>query len=199
MRNPESRALRTLRLAFERAEAARLDALDFYHATVVYYNQRRSDRTRREAYLDVLDAYHEAQHTARIRARTADVYEAAKKEEEEEWEEEGGDDFPAGTEFELTATTEGGSPRGDRAFVDPRILHLKIRLVTERAMPAEVARALLDRAVQDHRVPSGIQIYTIDWDKGDGFEQSDDPLSTQLRHFYGAITQGSTRFAPVAL
>lgn len=85
--------------------------------------------------------------------------------------------------------------------IDRRPLHLKIRVQLTKAMTADEARALLHRAVTTGRVPPGIRIHWIDWEKGmEGRVARGrvrDDIHSALRDFYGAITQGDTRFERV--
>lgn len=87
-------------------------------------------------------------------------------------------------------------------MIDPRKLHLKIRVRATRQMSAETVRLLLDRALADGEVPPGITIRAVDWKKGarkgDAL-QSGDSVRTALRKFYGAImAEGGRRFALVS-
>jgi hypothetical protein len=87
---------------------------------------------------------------------------------------------------------------------DPRVLHLKIRVVLTRAMTAETARLLLHRAIDTGIVPPGIAIRYIDWQKegvvGQGTEGKVLPEKVRraLRDFYGAMQAAGTRFEKVS-
>lgn len=76
-------------------------------------------------------------------------------------------------------------------------LHLKLRIVLTRAMPAEEARLLLHRAVETGTVPPGIELRWIDWEKGTEGRVNSGVLTGHLRQaladFYGAITHARTR------
>lgn len=91
-----------------------------------------------------------------------------------------------------------------REETDPRILHLKIRVVTTRAMTIGDVQALLDRAVHTGIVPPGIEIRWIDWAHPETADQvategrMETKLQQALRDFYGAITQSATRFERVS-
>lgn len=94
-------SLRQLQRVFGRAERDRQDAAYVYAEALRYYvDGRRSDRTRREVYPLVVRYYRELVQATKFRNRAA--------EDLKERAEEGVED--AGTEFELTATTEGGTP-----------------------------------------------------------------------------------------
>lgn len=86
---------------------------------------------------------------------------------------------------------------------DPSPLHLKLRVVTTVPMTAEAARMLVHRAVETGVVPAGIELHWIDWAKeGGGHWEAregkiDSRLRAALREFYGALTQGDTRFERV--
>lgn len=106
-----------------------------------------------------------------------------------------------GVEYELTATTKGGTPRrvpgqkGKRTTtLDPRKLHLKIRVVADRQMEMETVRLLLDRAAKTGEIPPGVQIHVIDWIKGENEGEVEEELKRQaLRGFYRAIRHDNTR------
>lgn len=93
-------------------------------------------------------------------------------------------------------------------MIDPRKLHLKIRVRATRQMSAETVRLLLDRAMTDGEVPPGITIEAIDWKKkgtkhAEGKTEGDalavDSVRTALRKFYGAMmADGGRRFALVS-
>ncbi len=109
---------------------------------------------------------------------------------------------PAGTEYELTATTAGGTPRGKgTAMLDPRVLHLKIRVTSDHPMTATMASLLLDRMVRTRQDVPGISVQAIDWAKGwqDGDGLDRHSVRYNLRAFYGAIQAGDPRFARVSL
>lgn len=74
-------------------------------------------------------------------------------------------------------------------MIDPRKLHLKIRVRVLRPMPAATVRLLLDRAFEDGESPPGIEIHGIDWEKGDleGDAMKKASLRTNLAKFYGAM------------
>jgi hypothetical protein len=90
-----------------------------------------------------------------------------------------------------------------RGPTDPRVLHLKIRVVLTRAMTAETARLLLHRAIDTGLVPPGIAIHWIDWSKGTagtvnrGRVAAPD-VRAALRQFYGAMQAAGTRFEKVS-
>lgn len=93
----------------------------------------------------------------------------------------------------------GRRPRG---LVDPRRLHLKLRVILTHAMRADTARALVEEAVETGKVPPGIEIRWLDWRKGDGGSARAGSvmpadLRGALRKFYAALTDGETRFARV--
>lgn len=116
-----------------------------------------------------------------------------------------------GQEFELTATTRGGTPeshptsagrwREKTEWEDPRKLHLKLRVIVTKAMPVEVARLLVRRAIETGDIPSGIELRWIDWAKGEEGQATEGTLTRRLRKalgdFYGALTKGQTRFEGV--
>jgi len=89
-----------------------------------------------------------------------------------------------------------------RSGIDPRPLHLKIRVILTRPMTQEQARALMERAIETGIVPPGIKLKWMDWAKGSSGEASTgtlDPVTRKaLRDFYGAMTKGETRFARVS-
>lgn len=88
-----------------------------------------------------------------------------------------------------------------RSGIDPRPLHLKIRVILTRPMTQAQARALMERAIESGVVPPGIKLSWLDWAKGQGGTASTgtlDPVTRKaLRDFYGAMTKGETRFARV--
>ena len=101
--------------------------------------------------------------------------------------------------MKISARSYGRNP--GRGVTDPRRLHLKLRVILTRAMTAETARLLLDQAVTTGIVPPGIRLEWLDWQKGDGGSARGGRLSpvrrAELRAFYGAMTQGETRFERV--
>lgn len=105
-------------------------------------------------------------------------------------------------EYEITATTRGGTPRrrpeaGGRR-VDGRVLQLKIRVIApEGALFNEMdAVNMLRRTVALGHPPKGIDIRYIDWQKGLHGESSrrgtvprTDAVAG-LRDFWAAISSG---------
>lgn len=95
---------------------------------------------------------------------------------------------------------QANRPRG---ATDPRVLHLKIRVVLTHAMTADQARLLLHRAVESGIVPPGIELRWMDWAKGTSGAVREGRiyqagLRAALRHFYGAMQQAGTRFEKVS-
>lgn len=77
-------------------------------------------------------------------------------------------------EYEITATTRGGTPRrhpgrGGRR-VDQRVLQLKIRIVAPEGtlQEPEDAMRMLSKARRGVPLPEGVSILWIDWQKGTG-------------------------------
>jgi len=101
-----------------------------------------------------------------------------------------------GTELELTATTRGGTPKGKggAGVRDPRVLHLKIRVIVQRPMTAQTALALLDRVASGERGGSGVRVEGIDWAKG---RASGEASGDDVARFYGAIRRGESRLEVV--
>jgi hypothetical protein len=94
--------LSRLRRAFERAERERVDAAYVYNEVVKHYRRLRSPRSKYDAYWqEVVPAYEELQLAIQRREQAAAELNEA----------ELGPMLPPGTEFELTATTRGGTPR----------------------------------------------------------------------------------------
>lgn len=97
--------LATLRRAFDRAERERVDAAYVYAEVTRAYKRLRSPVSKHEMYWqEVMPAYEELQLAIQRREQAA----------AELNEEELGPMLPAGTEFELTATTKGGTPKRSR-------------------------------------------------------------------------------------
>lgn len=95
-----------------------------------------------------------------------------------------------------------GYGRRRKAYHDPRVLHLKIRVVLTAPVTAETARLLVHRAVETGVVPAGIALHWIDWSKeGKSGSMTEgrmtDRLRAALRDFYGAISASATRFERV--
>lgn len=219
MTQAERKALALARRRFRYAERRRVTVAQDYAEAVRSYQRKRSPASRALAYRDVERQYARALEATERRELARRAYEAevrrvleaeqrrrakhkpktvakrkpkavAKRKPKEEVVD------PAGTEYELTATTEGGSPSKGRGYRDPRVLHLKIRVILDRPMSPAQARALLDAALRRRQAVTGITMTGIDWSKG---QQSGTAEGTgaDLRRFYGAITKGSTRFARV--
>lgn len=97
--------LATLRRAFDRAERERVEAAYTYSEVVRYYRRLRGARQKYDTYWqEVVPAYEELQLAIQRREQAA----------AELNEYELGPVLPAGTEFELTATTRGGTPQAKR-------------------------------------------------------------------------------------
>ena len=81
--------------------------------------------------------------------------------------------------------------------LDPRSLHLKIRVILTRQMSSDEARLLLNVAVTTGQVPPGIRVESIDWGKGDQDGVRDPVQRVDLRKFAGAVVhdQAKRRFA----
>lgn len=105
--------LTQLRRALTRAARQYDDAAYVYAETLRQYRRLRSDRTRAEAYRYLVDAYADAlvayQRAGRAAAAVRDV--GIRREPFEDVPKRLEGVFPIGTEFELTATTTGGTPK----------------------------------------------------------------------------------------
>ena len=199
----ERRALQQARDRLVRSERRRVTVAQDYAEAVRSYQRKRSPASRALAYREVERQYAralEATERRELAGRGYDdvarrVFQAEQRRRSKRKPKAAVVD-PAGTEYELTATTKGGTPSGDGIHRDPRVLHLKIRVILERPMSSERARALVDSALRRGHEVTGIAIEGMDWSKGKqaGSAEGD---SEDLRRFYGAITKGSTRFARV--
>jgi hypothetical protein len=107
-------------------------------------------------------------------------------------------------EYEITATTRGGTPRkrpqtGGRK-VDQRVLQLKIRITAPEGTirSEEDAMRLISKAKRGISLPPGVQVQWIDWRKGTGgratagmVERRD--VQDALGLFWAALTSGRAR------
>lgn len=203
MTKAEREALALARRRLNQSERRRLAVAADYADAVRSFQRKRSPSSRALAYREVERQYARALEATERRELAGRGYDAvaqrvfqaeqrrrAKRRPKAEVVD------PAGTEYELTATTKGGSPTGRGAYRDPRVLHLKIRAILDRPMTQAQARTLLDAALRRRQAVTGITLVGIDWSKG---EQTGTAEGTgaDLRRFYGAISQGATRFSKV--
>lgn len=203
MTQAERDALALARRRLSQAERRRVTVAADYAEAVRSYNRKRSPASRALAYREVERQYVralEATERRELAGRSYDdvarrVFQAEQRRRAKRKTKAASVD-PAGTEYELTATTEGGSPSKGRGYRDPRVLHLKIRVILDRPMSQEQARGLLDAALRRRQSVTGITITGMDWAKG---EQAGTAAGTgaDLRRFYGAISRSATRFSRV--
>lgn len=104
-------------------------------------------------------------------------------------------------EYEVTATTRGGTPRrhpsrGGRR-VDQRVLQLKIRIVAPEGTLRDATdiMRLLGRARRGDALPDGVSILWIDWQKGTGRTMNSGQVPGRdardgLESFWKAMTSG---------
>lgn len=104
-------------------------------------------------------------------------------------------------EYEITATTRGGTPRrhpgrGGRR-VDQRVLQLKIRIIALEGtlQDPEDAMRLLSKARRGVPLPDGVSIRWLDWQKGEGRNMNSGQVPGReardgLESFWKAMTSG---------
>lgn len=205
MTRAEQRALAESRAKLLRSERRRAAVAADYAEAVRSYQRKRTPASRARAYQEVERQYARALEATERRELAGRAYDervrrvfqaeqTRKAKRRARAKPERVD--PAGTEYELTATTKGGTPRGPGGTADPRRLHLKIRVILDRPMSADTARALLDRALRRGEDVTGITIEGMDWAKGKQ-AGSAEGTGEDLRRFYGAIVKSPTRFARV--
>lgn len=108
-----------------------------------------------------------------------------------------GEALASGAEVEMSIDVEYESSEATR-----RNLHLKMRVRLRRAMSKTGAAKLIRMSVLEGRVPPMLDLYWMDWQKGEGGaarggDYLDDAAEQALHDFYGALqsSRASLRIA----